>query len=75
MDLVKAQDMGLKFYQTFSCAVVLFGDNPAERIARVVGRDQTILYEKRPADVAPHAPAIQADFRASGDRLLDPDQQ
>ena len=25
--------------------------------------------------VEPHAPAIQADFRASGDRLLDPDQQ
>ena len=30
---------------------------------------------ERPLEVAPHAPAIQADFRASGDRLQDQDQQ
>ena len=35
---------------------------------------QRSLYE-RPPDVAPHAPAIQADVRALGDRLLDQDQQ
>ena len=29
---------------------------------------------ERPLEVASHARAIQADFRASGDRLLDPDQ-
>ena len=48
-----------------------FGDVPAECITRVVGHDETILYE-RPSEVAPHAPAIQEDFRASRDRLLDP---
>ena len=30
---------------------------------------------ERPPEVALHDPAIQADFRASGDRLLDQDQQ
>ena len=74
IDVVKAQEMGLKFTQTFSCAVFNFGDIPAECTARVVGHDQTILYE-RPSEVAPTAPAIQADFFASGDRLLDLDQQ
>ena len=39
IDHVKAQDMGLKFYQTFSCAVVHIGDIPAECIARVVSND------------------------------------
>ena len=72
IDLVQAQEMCLKFNQTFSCAVVQFGDIPAEGNARVVGHDQTILYQ-RPSDVAPSAPAIQADFRASGDGLLDQD--
>ena len=42
--------------------------------ARVVGHHQTICCE-RPSDVAPHAPAIQTDVRASGARLLDQDQQ
>ena len=51
-----------------------FGDVPAECVARDVGHDRKILYE-RPLQVAPHAPAIQADFRASGDRLLDQGQQ
>ena len=32
--------------------------------------DQTILYE-RPSDLTPNALAIQADSRASGDRMLD----
>ena len=59
IDLVKAHDTGLKFYQTFSYAVVRFGDVPAECVARVVGHDDTILCE-RPSEVAPHAPAIQA---------------
>ena len=61
--------MGLNLYQTFIYAVVHFGDVPAECVARVVGHDQTILLE-RPLEVAPHAPAIQADFSESGDRLL-----
>ena len=52
IELVKAQDMGLQFFQTFSYAVVHFGYIPAECIARVVGDDQTILYE-RPLEVAP----------------------
>ena len=60
--------MGLKYNQTFSYVVVHFGDIPAQRIARVVGHDQTISYE-RPSKVAPHASAILADSRASGDRL------
>ena len=71
-DLFTAQDMGLIFLQTFSYAVVHFGDIPAECIASVVGHDQTILYE-RPLEVESHAPAIQADFGPSGDRLLDLD--
>ena len=70
-DVVKAQDMG---YQTFSDAAFHFRDVPAQCMARVVGHDQTILYE-RPSEVAPHAPAIQADFSASGYWLLDLDQQ
>ena len=57
--------MGQQFYQSFSN----FGAVPAESIARVVGHDQTILCG-RPPEVAPHALAIQADFRASGDRSL-----
>ena len=69
----KAQIMGFKFYQTFSHGLVHFGDIPAECIARVIGHDQTILYE-RPSDVALCASAIQADVRASGDRLLDQDR-
>ena len=48
--------------------------DPGEYVARVVGHDQTILYEI-PSEVVPHVPAIQADFRASGDRLLDHIQQ
>ena len=72
-DLVKAQEMGLKCHQTFGCAVLHFGDIPAQCFASVVGHDKTILYE-RFSKVAPSAPAIQAD-RASGDRLLDQDQQ
>ena len=68
IDLVKAQDMCLKFYHTFSFAVVHFGDVPAECIERVVGHDRTILYE-RPSEVAPHERAIQEDFGASGGRL------
>ena len=48
-------------------------DIPAECIARVAGRYQTILFQ-RPLEFAPHEPAIQADFRASDDRLLSHDQ-
>ena len=73
-DQVKAQKMGLQFSHTFSYGVVHFGDIPAERVTRVVAHDQTILYQ-RPSDVISHAPAIQHDFRASVDQLLDPDQQ
>ena len=43
IDLVKVQDMGLKFYQIFSYAVVHFGDVPAECIARVVAYDENDL--------------------------------
>ena len=46
--LVKEQKMVLKFFHDFSCAVVHFGDIPAECIARVVGHDQTIMYERPP---------------------------
>ena len=63
-DLVRAEDMGQKFYQPFSYVVVQFGDVPAVCIARIVGHDQAILHE-RPSEVAPHAPAMQADFRVS----------
>ena len=59
IDLFKAQEKGLKFNQPFSFAVVHVGDSPTECLARV----------------APHAPTIQADFRASGDRLLDQSHQ
>ena len=55
-------------------AVVHFGDIPAECSSRVLGHDQTVLSE-RPSEVVPHAPAIQADVRASCDRWLAPDQQ
>ena len=40
--LVKAQEMGLTIYPTFSYLVVHFEDTPAECIARV-GQDQTNL--------------------------------
>ena len=63
----------VKHSTTYSIMLVHFGDIPTECIARVVGHEQTILHEG-PSDVAPHAPAIQADVRASGGRLLDPDQ-
>ena len=66
-DLANTQDMGLKFYQTFSCAVVHLGDIPSECIARVVGHDRSIIKE-RPSEVAPSALAIQTDVRASGDQ-------
>ena len=72
--LVNSQEMGLKCNQPFSYAVVYFGDIPAECIARVVGHDQTILYAI-PSETTPHALSIHAEFRASGDRLLDQDQQ
>ena len=42
--VVRAQDMGLKIFESYSFIVVHFGDSPAECIARVVGHDQTILY-------------------------------
>ena len=74
IDLVKAQEMGLKCFQSFSYAVVHFGDIPAPCMARVVGPDQTIVFE-RPSVVTPNAPAIRAVFRAWGGRLLDQDQQ
>ena len=74
IDLVTREEMCLKFYQTSSYLVVHVGNIPAACIARVVGHDETILHE-RPFEVAPYTPAIQADFRASGDRLLDPHQQ
>ena len=74
MVLVVAQDTGLKRCPTFSCARVHVGDIPATCVARVVGNHQAILMERQ-SEVAPHAPAIQADVRASGDRLLDQDQQ
>ena len=42
----KAQEIGVKPYQTFSYAVVHIGDSPAECIAGVVQHNQTILYER-----------------------------
>ena len=51
INLIRARDMGLQFYRTFSDAVVHFGDIPADCIARVVGHDQTILHE-RPLEAA-----------------------
>ena len=66
LDLAKAQDTGLQFYQNFSYAVVHFGDVPAECIARGLGHEQTILYVR---------PCRSADFRASGGRLLHSDQK
>ena len=61
----KAQEIGLKFIKL---AVLLVF------IPRVVGHERTILYD-RSSGVASLAPAIQADFRASVDGLLDPYQQ
>ena len=49
-NLLKAQDMCLKAYQTFSYAVVHFGDVRAECSARVVGHDQPFLHA-RPSEV------------------------
>ena len=66
--------MALKFQQTFSYAVGHFADIPAKCIARVVGQDETILYE-RASEGTPHAPAIQADIGASSGRLLGQDQK
>ena len=62
-DLFKADSMGLKFFQTFSYAVVHFGDISAESIARENGHDQTFLYQ-RPLEATPNNPATQADSRA-----------
>ena len=73
-DTLQQTQTATKLYHTFGYVVVHFGDVPAEYVARVVGHDQTILYE-RPSEVAPHAPAIRADLRASGKRLLYPSQQ
>ena len=73
-DLVKAHEIGLTLSHTLSCAVVHFGDVPADCRARVVRHDQTILNEI-PSEVTPNDPAIQAHVRASVDRLLDQDQQ
>ena len=66
--------MGLTIVQTFSYAVVHFGDFPATCTARVVGHDQTVLYE-RPSEVTLNGPAIEEDARAAGGRLLDQVQQ
>ena len=66
--------MGLHLHEKISYIVVPVGHVPAECIARVVGHDQTILYE-RPLQVAPYALAIQDHFHASGDRSLGQDQQ
>ena len=43
-------------------------------MARVVGHDQTVLCD-RPSEVTLNDLAIPAEFRASGGRLLDQDQQ
>ena len=72
--LVKAQEVGLNVHQTFSYAVVHIGDIPAECMARVVGHDHATQFETV-SEVTLKDPAIQADFRASGDRLFDQDQQ
>ena len=74
VDLVEAQKIGLTLFQSLSVAVVHVGNIPAECIAKIVGHGQTILCG-RPSEVVPHALAIQAYFRASGDRLHDQDQQ
>ena len=46
-----------------------FRDTPAESIARIVGHDETTLYERQ-SQVSPHALALQEDFRASGAQTL-----
>ena len=75
IDLVRAQEMGLTNLSNIQvCCCSIFGDIPAEYIPRFVGHDQTLLCE-RPSEVTPNDPAIQAHFRASGDRLLHQDQQ
>ena len=70
----KPKRLVLTLFQTLSVAVVHVGNIPAECIAKFVGHGQTILCG-RPSEVVPHALAIQAYFRASGDRLLEQDQQ
>ena len=65
---------GWEILSNISCAVVHFGDISAQCIGTIVENDQTFSSE-RPLGDAPHAPANQEDVRASGDRLLDPDQQ
>ena len=73
-DSVKAHSMSLKFYQTFSYVVVPFGDIPVECLTKVVGHDQPVLFEK-PFEVTQNDRVIREDSRASGDRLLDQNQE
>ena len=72
-DLVNAQSMSkiLSNIQLRGCSL---RRHSSRGIARVVGHDGRILYD-RSSQVAPHAQAIQKQFWASGDRLLDPDQK
>ena len=61
----------LTLFQTFGYAVVHFGDIPADCIGRVVGHYYSILFER--PEVTLNDLVIHADFRSSGDRLLDQD--
>ena len=71
--LVEAREMELTICQTSSHAVHC-GDIPADRIAKIVANGDTISYE-RPSQGALRALALQEDFWASADQLLEPDQK
>ena len=72
LTVVKAHDMGPKIHSV----LLLFSSETCQQnvLQESSATGQTILCG-RPLEIAPHAPANQADFRASGDRLLDQGQQ
>ena len=70
IDLVKEQQRCQQLSSNIHLCCCSSRDIPAECIAGVGENDQTILYV-RPSDLTPDALAIQADSRASGDRMLD----
>ena len=72
-DLVNAQHMDFKFYQTFSYAVCCLPRRYPSRMHCKSCRTmitQSFLCE-RPSAVTQNDPAIESDFRASCDRMLD----
>ena len=71
----KRTEDGKIFHHTFflSCFLlrkrssIVYCTSPSDTVKR--------FCTKETSEVAPHAPAFQADVRASGGRLLDPDQR